>query len=216
MMTRYIRRAYNSIIRPHTPRKIAVFNGVAVRGVRLFDATDSFPDYEGALVAGIRNRVGSGDDVAVVGGGRGVSSVAAAHKTGSQGSVTAYEGSAKRKKLATETVQLNKVNEIVEVKHAIVGEAIDLAHAPGEGETVATEELPTCDVLVLDCEGAEIGILKSLDQRPRVIIVETHAFLDSREEEVRKVLDELGYEVLNRGVEAQEMGVYVLTAVERP
>lgn len=181
----------------------------------MFDATDTFPDYEGPLIAGIRSHVIAGDNVVVVGGGRGVSSVAAAHRAGSDGNISTYEGSAKRHELTTETVDLNNVDDVVAVNHAIVGEAVDLADEPGGAETVAPTDLPDCDVLVLDCEGAEVGILESLDQRPRVLIVETHAFLDSPEADVRAALDELSYEVVDRGVEVEEMGVYVLTAVER-
>lgn len=215
MVTGYVRRVYNVLVRPHTPRKLAVFNGIAVRGVRLFDATDTFPNYERPLIAGIRSRVTPDDTVTVVGGGRGVSSVSAAHRTGPKGSVNTYEGSAERCELATETVDLNGVDDIVEVNHNIVGEAVSLANASKGATTLPPGELPACDVLVLDCEGAEIGILEQLDQRPRVLIVETHAFLDSPEEDVRATLDELGYEVVDRGVEVEEMGVYVLTAVER-
>lgn len=215
MVTGYVRRVYNVLVRPYTPRKLAVFNGIAVRGVRLFDATDTFPNYERPLIAGIRSRVTPDDTVTVVGGGRGVSSVSAAHRTGPKGSVNTYEGSAERCELATETVDLNGVDDIVEVNHNIVGEAVSLANASKGATTLPPGELPACDVLVLDCEGAEIGILEQLDQRPRVLIVETYAFLDSPEEDVRATLDELGYEVVDRGVEVEEMGVYVLTAVER-
>lgn len=215
MVTGYVRRVYNVLFRPHTPRRLAVFNGVAVRGVRLFDATDTFPDYERSLIAGIRSWVAPGDTVVVVGGGRGVSSVVAARRTGPEGSVNTYEGSAERCELATETVNLNEVDDVVEVNHDIVGEAVSLANASEGATTLPPGELPACDVLVLDCEGAEMEILEQLDQRPRVLIIETHAFLDSPEEDVRATLDDLGYEVVDRGVEVEEMGVYVLTVVER-
>jgi hypothetical protein len=40
---------------------------------------------------------------------------------------------------------------------------------------VTPAELPECDVLELNCEGSEIGILRNMTIRPRAIAVETMA-----------------------------------------
>jgi hypothetical protein len=215
MISDYIQQVYNQLIRPLLPKKIAVFNGIPVRGVRLFDATDTFPDYEGALITSIRSRVNRGDDVDLVGGGRGVSSVAAAQEVGPNGSVTTYEGSIERYKLSTETVELNLMDDIINVNHSIIGNAIDLAGTSGDAEVVSPADLPVCDILILDCEGAEIDILQSLDQRPETLIVETHGFLDSPADDVRTALDDIGYKAIDQKDEDQQMGVHVLTAVDK-
>jgi hypothetical protein len=55
-----IKDIYN-IVRPHLPRKVIAQNTVPVKNARLFDATDSVPDYEEHLVGSIREHV-SGDD----------------------------------------------------------------------------------------------------------------------------------------------------------
>jgi hypothetical protein len=178
-------------------------NGVAVRGARLFDATDVFQDYERALVVGNRDHVTPDDEVLVVGGSRGVSSVFAALEAAPGGPVISYEGSEDRHSVAREMVALNVVDDRVTVEHAIVGGEIDLADLPGDAKIVSPTDLP-------DCEGAEIGILERLDQRPGVVIVETHAFLDSPEPKVRAVYEDREYGF----VEVEETGVHVPTAVE--
>ena len=212
-MTSPITRIYNTLIRPYTPKKIASFNGVPVRGVHLLDATDEFPEYEAALLEGIRSRVESNDTVVVVGGGRGVSSVVAARQAAPNGHVTTYEGGAERHSVARETAILSRVADSVSIEQGIVGSGIDIVGDGSDAIIVEPEDIPECDALVLDCEGAELEILESIDQRPQTIVVETHAFLDSPESAVRNKLDDLGYTVVNRGVELDEKGVYVLTAV---
>lgn len=212
-MTSPIQRLYNRFVRPRTPRKIAVFNGIPVRSIRFFDFTDEFPEYEAPLIRMIRDRVDEGERVVIVGGGRGVSSVAAARRVQSAGSVRTYEGSEKHVALVRETLRLNKVEERVTVSHAVVGDAIELADDPSGAEQVPPTHLPECDVLVLDCEGAETGILRDLEVRPRLVIVETHDHLDAPERETREQLDRLGYEVVDRGIEDADLGVTVLASV---
>lgn len=212
-MTSPIVRIYNRLIRPYTPKKIASFNGIPVRGVHLLDATDEFPEYEAALLEGIRGTVESNDTVVVVGGGRGVSSVVAARQAAPDGHVTTYEGGAERLGIARETAVLSRVADSVSIEHSIVGSGIDVVGDGSDAVLIEPDDLLECDVLVLDCEGAELEILESLDQRPRTMIVETHAFLDSPESAVRNKLDNLGYTVVNRGIELEAKGVYVLTAV---
>lgn len=213
MATSYIRRGSNTFVRSHTLRKLAVFNGVAVRDIGLFDTTGTPPEYKDPFVSRIRSRVDSGDGIVIVSCRREVSSVAAAHRTRSERSVTTYN--AERYESAVETITLDEITNIIDIKHAIVGEVVDLANPPHGAAMLPPAELPDCDVLVLDCEGVEIGILKSIDQHPRVLIVETHTFLDSHEEDVRATPDDMDYEAVDRGVEVKEMGVYVLTAVGR-
>jgi len=78
--------------------------------------------------------------------------------------------------------------------------------------TVAPESLPECDVLEIDAEGAETAILRWLEIRPRVIVVEAHAHRGAPAEKVRELSGQR-YEVVDRQVEDPEKGVEILTAV---
>ncbi|MDX1746311.1 MAG: hypothetical protein R3324_10265, partial [Halobacteriales archaeon] len=167
-----VKRLYNSLLRPHLPRKIAVYNGVPVRNVKLLDTTDEFPDYEAPLVEAIRRRVRPGDAVTIVGGGLGVGSVVAARAAGIDGTVQTFEASESGCRLIRETLVLNRATDLVDLTHAIVGDAVDV-HGPIDGAIeLAPEDLPEGDVLVLDCEGAELGIMTGRDLSERVVVVE--------------------------------------------
>lgn len=214
----FLRTLYNRVLRSKLPYKVSVHNGVPVKGeARLLDFTDEFPDYEAALIAGMRNNIQAGDSVVIVGGGLGVSTVAAVNATGRRGTVETYEASEAQFEQIGETVRMNKVEENVELNHAIVGEYLDYNAnqygVEGEAATIQPSALPESDALILDCEGAEIEILENLSHKPRVIIVETHAFLDAPEARVKEILADLNYEIVNRGIESESKGVFVLSAV---
>jgi tRNA A58 N-methylase Trm61 len=173
-----------------------------------------FPEYEKPLIQGIRNQVSEGDEVVIVGGGLGVSSVVAAQECGPSGGVITYEAGRERAELAREVLELSGVEEIAEIREAVVGTAIQVEGEIDTESVVHPDELPECDVLVLDCEGAELEILQASTDA-RALVVETHEFLDSSEQAVRELLDARGYEVVDRGVEVEDLGVYVLTALSR-
>jgi hypothetical protein len=208
-----VQTTYNRFVRPHLPYKLSTHNGVPARGAKLFDVTDRFPEYEAAIIDGLRERVCDGDDVVIVGGGFGVSSVVAARHAGASGSVTTYEAGADQYDLVTEALDINDVDERVTVEHAIVGAAVSTYTPPEDARVVDPANVPDCDVLEMDCEGAELGILRDLAVRPRVLIVETHANLGSPEGDVRAELDRLGYDVVERAAEDPSKGMFVLTAV---
>jgi hypothetical protein len=67
-------------------------------------------------------------------------------------------------------------------------------------------------VLELDCEGAEKEILEKFETKPNVIIVETHPELGTGPEKITKILNEQGYEIVNR---INRASVPVLTAVRK-
>lgn len=213
----FVHTLYNRYIRPHLPYKISVHNGIPVKSaVRLFDVTDEFPEYEVPLMRMVRDQVEPGDSVVVVGGGLGVSTVVAAREVGAGGDVETYEGSASQFDAVKDTVSLNRVEENVTVHHAIVGSLQDQSaseYGAAEGaKTVDPVDLPACDVLVLDCEGAEREILETMECTPRVVVVETHGFLGSPEDAVVQRLNDRGYTVVDREAEVESRGVYVLTA----
>lgn len=216
MIRELVRVVYERTVRRHLPRKVASFNGVPVRQPRLFDATDTRPDYEAAIVESLQQQVSDGDRVVVVGGGWGVSTVVAAREAGHDGAVTTYEGSAEQAGRVRETTRLSRVEDRVMVEHAVVGEAVRVygGDAAAGAESVAPEALPDCDVLVLDCEGAELGILDALSIEPRTIIVETHPMFDAPAEACQALLAEQGYRVVAEREESTPYGpLPVLTAV---
>jgi hypothetical protein len=207
-----LQQLYDRFVRRFLPRKLASFNGVVVRQPRLLDATDFRPEYESALVAGIRKEVRSGDDVVVIGGGWGVSTVAAARSAGSDGHVRTFEGAGEQIERVRETISLNCVGDRVELIHAVVGSG-DHLYGEKDGGEVAPEDVPDCDVLVLDCEGAELGIIPEMECEPETIIVETHPMYDAPRDAVEESLASRGYQVSETRMEATSYGdLPVLTA----
>jgi hypothetical protein len=195
-------------------RAIVVQNAVAVRAGRLFDRQDVFLNTEAHLVNHIREFVKYGDDVVIVGGGSGVSTVWEARRVGDAGTVTVFEGGEDTADQCRETAILNGVDHLVNVRHAVVGPAIEMRGIVGDADHVPPDELPTCDVLEMDCDGAEMNILKYMTIRPERIIVETHGMLGTPPAEVRASLHDLGYEVIREDIHNEENGINLLTAVK--
>lgn len=223
---------YTAYIRPRlsASREYPKYNGVTVGaekhkhhrfdGVVPLDVPSSAdrPQYEEPLVDALRSCVRPGDDVVIVGGGYGVTTVVAAQEAREGGTVTTYEAIDTRTDVIRNTVSLNGVSDRCTVVHGIVGPAINPGGGlPGGGKTDSAErldpgDLPECDVLELDCEGSELEILRNLAIRPHTIVVETHGHRGASEGDVRAELDELGYSVVQRAVEVERNGIYVLTA----
>ena len=170
------------------------------------------PFYEFALLRGLKAVVEPGDTVVIVGGGLGVSSVVAARAAGPAGTVVTYEGDAKRAARCRDTVAANDAGERCDVRHAVVGTPATVDGDTGSAERVLPGDLPACDVLELDCEGAERRILSELDGHPRAVVVEYHESRGVTERDVRTLLDERGYTVRAKGAEHRTTGTYVLTA----
>jgi hypothetical protein len=210
-----LQRAYNRLVRPHLPYKIGVFNGVPARRVRLLDRTDEFPEYEAALIDAVRATVEPDDSVVVIGGGYGVSSVVAARHAGRDGSVVAFEPTQERFPYIEETAALNRVADRIDARRALVGPDVKLDGDGGGADRVEPTELPDCDVLELDCEGAEADVLRELSIRPRTIVVETHGCFGTPSAETREVLDSLGYEVVDERPDEPERDIHVLVAERR-
>ena len=191
------------------PRRSVRYNGIDVPKALLFDeilpwrSPRDRPYYESGLIEGMEEHLKPGDDVVIVGGGWGVTAVKAAEKVGRDGPVTVYEGSAKEVNRVRRTVETNGYSDIVTVNHAIVGTALNLRGDSGSATIVDPVDLPQCDVLELDCEGAEIEILENLVIHPNVILVETHGQYDAPTDEVISILSGKPYSVV-RNVIADE------------
>lgn len=203
---------WTEFIRPTLPRRsgVAKFNGVLVpcEDGRIGDRVVGVPNYESALCAAIRQVVERGDEVTIVGGGRGVSGVIAARRS-QTGRVTIYEASEERFEALPTILELNDVeadlwNERVSAEGDVVGTP---------GGTARPGELPTPDVLVLDCEGAETRILEGLPSRPRAVVVEYHGHKGAPYDDVLDVLDGRGYEVVRHEPMFHNREMGVLTAV---
>lgn len=192
------------------PGTYVKFSGVAVRRVRKFgdgiaerflDVTypKDRPDYEAGVVEGLRRSVLPGDRVVVVGGGLGVTVVLAAKLASPNSSVTCFEGGKKQCDLVRDTILLNKVSHCVKLEHACVAKADHVYGDSSQARTISPDALPDCDVLELDCEGAEIEILQFMTITPRVVIVETHGLYGAPTHEVVSILKARGYDVVDLG-----------------
>ena len=224
LVRRTVQFGFNQFVRPLLPKRIVSYNGISVRASDIGDKiipwqTTDIPEYEEALVRGINQYVTHGDTVVIIGGGWGVSSVVAAENAGESGKVITFEGSEDAVKDVDDTIQLNGVADQVLVRHAVVARDISLRGSSGDAEVVAPMELPDCDVIVLDCEGAEVDILSEMSIRPNTIIVETHGIFDAPTHKVRDILDENGYEISSEEIaegrnqaECIKNDIYVLAA----
>lgn len=174
-------RLWKRILMPYVsdylPEKTTNYHGVAVKDRWLEPNMTGIPERE--LVEGLEAVVERGDDVVIVGGGYGVSTAIAGWATGPKGSVTVLEAGERELRLNRELVEEGDLSDRVTVDHAIVGEPIDVWSSTDGADQVAPERLDPGDVLVMDCEGSELSILRGLDRRPpqewpRAVVVETH------------------------------------------
>jgi hypothetical protein len=195
-----------------------VYNGVAVPSVEPEVGRDYKPDREAACGDALRRHVERGDEVVVVGGGRGLTTVIAARMTHFEGSVTVHESNSRMLETLRRTIEVNRVADLVTTVHAAIGSVSEQAaelFGPGDGERLDPSALPECDVLEMDCEGAEVEILRGMACRPRTIVVETHAPLGVPPEDVEATLDEMGYDVRERSPAGMHDELTVLTAVRQ-
>lgn len=164
------------------------------------------PNLEGGEVNCHKHYTRKGDHVLIIGGGRGVSTVRAAREVGIKGSVTVYEGSLQYVELINQVIELNEMADRCTTKHAIVGPGFNLG-APiyndqnsEEMKQIPPQDLPDCDVLELDCEGAEFNILPEISIKPRIIIVEIHPgkIPDSSILSLFERLSALNYRIIDR------------------
>lgn len=158
------------------------------------------PTKEGGLVSSHKSITQPGDTVVTVGGGKGITGVRAAWIVGKSGRVRIYEGGLESVQNIKKTSEMNGVSDRCSVHHGIVGEEKNVYGGDStDAEIVAPEDIPSCDILELDCEGSEIEILEGLEFQPRGIIVELHPWNFSVEpEDPIELLIKQGYEVTHR------------------
>lgn len=225
VLRRSVPYLYNEFLRPLFPARVVQYNGIAVAADRVTDELNPTqdegdrPDYESGLCYQLREEVDSGDTVVVIGGGRGVTATLAATLVGEDGTVHVYEGSGNFVPRIRDTARRNGVEDRVIVHKAIVGSSKSVWGAESKLR-MHPSELPNCDVLELDCEGAELDILEGLTVRPRSIIVETHGHHGAPTAEVREILESNGYSMTDERIAEvdyeerhRENDVMVLTAI---
>lgn len=142
----------------------------------------------------------------------------AARLTGTDGYVTVYEASRERLPDLHTALRLNGVDDRVEAIQGVVGTEVKV-YGEKTGRCVPSSDLPDCNVLELDCEGAEVKILEEMNIYPRTILVETHGFRGAPTTTVEGLLRRRGYEVENLGVAeprlrsaCEDRDIYVLAA----
>ena len=130
----------------------------------------------------------------------GVTATISALQAGPAGRVECFEGASEGVEKVQRTAEINGVANRLTVHHAVVARSISVYGTEPDRVAVAPADLPSCDVLELDCEGAEVDILREIVIRPRVILVETHGLYGAPTERVTSLLEELGYLVRDQGV----------------
>ena len=117
-----------------------------------------------------------------------------------------------------QTAVRNRITNI-NVHHAVVAKIVGTFHVVGTfnggvasdlGPVLPPSQLPTCNVLEMDCEGAEVEILREMTIQPRVIVVETHGLYGAPTDLVASLLEKRGYVVSDRGVAEPRHGGRVL------
>lgn len=183
-----VQSLYNSTIRDMLPTKDRTLAGVTLDDAPLFDLTVERPLYKIGLIMSIYDHVSDGDHIEIVGFGRGVSTTHILRA--GAGTVTGYEGAANMITKGKKTVARNyDGTPSLDVRHAVVGESIDVYGDQSNAQSVHPSELSDADVLVLDCEGAEISILENLGTNPQTILCESHP---SKEAPVSKITSAMG------------------------
>lgn len=163
-----------------------------------YDPIRAIPTYEQALLTALRGHVTATDRVVIVGTGQGVTVVQAA-LLATQGQVIGFEGDPEGHAATLRTVQTNGVGDRVTVNWTIVATGEHVYGLSRGAAVLAPNQLPECDVLELDCEGAEAPILDGLIIAPRVVVVETHGCFGASTRVVREKLERRGYHVQDLG-----------------
>lgn len=163
-----------------------------------WNTPSKIPNFKQPNIEQIHDNYQKGDQIVIIGGGNGVSAVHSARIVGADGKVKIYEGDEERVQDLERTLKDNQVFNICEINHSIVGQA-HLVESPGSAKVIEPSDLPDCDALEMDCEGAELEILKNIERLPKKIIVELHhekTFSPySSPDTIIAILEEKGYSV---------------------
>lgn len=219
-----LREVYDGTIRRRLPRVLGVYNGVVTRRYYLLDLTKSTnePAYKEALVGSVREAIDPGDAVVEIGAGFGVCTVWAARETGAAGRVLSFEANAEQTRVVHEALELTgqvageDLLDRVDVRQALVGSDLETYGSMAGAARVEPASLPNCDVLTMDCEGAELDVLRELSVEPRTIVVETHPTHAAPTDAVVEVLSSKGYASETTPVTTKEGGSKDVVTATKP
>lgn len=114
------------------------------------------------------------DKVLAVGLGYGASLIPVVKMMSSKGFYRSIEASNTQISIAKKNILLNNINEQnYEIIHGFAGGKIFNSYGESNHLNIDINDYDF-DVLELDCEGSELSIIRSMDVRPRNIIVELH------------------------------------------
>lgn len=210
MLKSIVQQPYNRI-RPYLPRAWGTFAGVDVPGYRLGDVTRSHESYKLGLREALREHT-PGERVDLVGFGRGVTTVVML-RAGAE-HVTGYEAADEMIRVGERTLRANDVpRDRVTIRHALVGEAVDVYGSADGAEAVPPAALrgSPSDVLVLDCEGAEQSIVPAVAGAYGTIICECHPEKGVALDDVRPALSEYDVDSLPYEPGREEKRILVAT-----
>lgn len=156
--------------------------------------------YEYGILKSIEKYVKDEMSVVVIGGGKGITTIAAAKKVGKRGHVTSYEGNASIAKELEKNVEINEVSKRTQIVNKAVSKAGSVYGQKDSIEVVKASHVPICDVLILDAEGSEIFIINHLDHIPEVLIVETHGMYGAGSDKVTSLMQNLSYDIASKQV----------------
>lgn len=219
MISNALKKLYNVAVRPYTRKKICMCNGVAVKRVHLLDRTEAYPEFKMEFVDPLADEIRTGDTVVQVGAGVGVSTVIAAEQSGITGRAITFEAGGDQLAITRETLELNEKTwqsrAPVDLRHALVGNAVRVPGDLGDPDLVDPVSLPECDLLGLDCEGAELEILRNMSKNPDRVVVESHGWLGSSTDEVRSELVDRGYRIREEIEQRPKKDNFVLVGHQR-
>lgn len=195
---------YNQVeVKGTHPMKIRHSSGLEIKhrvldNIMPWSTPSNIPNFKKPNIEQIYNNYTKGDKIVIIGGGNGVSAVHSANIVGPEGAVIIYEGDKERVRDLEKTLEHNGVLDICKINHSIVGQA-HLVESPGSANVVQPSDLPLCNALEMDCEGAELEILKDIQQLPDKMIIELHHKKTyspySSPDTIKSILEEKGYSV---------------------
>lgn len=200
-----LQRSFNYIhlaLRPYLPKKYHYRNKVKFEG-RILDRYNSsiYTDRGGRIhkkeyIKTIKESITIGDDVVVIGGGYGTSSVPASKQCGN-GQVTIFEPGSEQVEEIKEVMAINGCKNY-NIIQGVFYDDRNVWSESSNAKKLNASDIPKCDVLEMDCEGAEQKICENLEIKPREIIVEVHNDLGSSSEGIKKILKQKNYELESR------------------
>lgn len=149
-----------------------------------------------------------GDTVTLVGGGRGVTTVHCVKAGASL--VNVYEAADQMINSIRETIEIADIISSVSINQALVGDAVNIYGDYSNSEGIHSSDLPKSEILLLDCEGAEIAILEEISSKYDRIIVETHPNYNAPTSKVSSILSSMGYRVEQRSYSTHSSSKHVL------